>query len=74
MKRVSLNLDIDTEVDAAYIELARPVNRADRPAQIVVEDPRLKGMVVLDVNRAGHIVGLEFIGVRSMLPRLPHAR
>lgn len=71
MKQIKLKLEVDPDANAGYIELSRALNSADKPRQIVIDDKRLNGEIVVDVNSSGHVLGIEFIGVREMLPRLP---
>ncbi|MFF3065119.1 DUF2283 domain-containing protein [Oerskovia sp. NPDC057915] len=59
-------IEIDPEVDAAYITL-QPIGDGDAVQQIVVDDSRLSGEVVLDLDAHGRLLGIELIGYRSML-------
>ena len=59
-------MEIDPEVDAAYITL-QPIGDGDAVQQIVVDDARLHGEVVLDLDANGRLLGIELIGYRSML-------
>ncbi|GAA3212234.1 DUF2283 domain-containing protein [Oerskovia jenensis] len=59
-------IEIDPEVDAAYITL-QPIAEGAAVRQIVVEDARLSGEVVLDLDADGRLVGIELIGYRSLL-------
>ncbi|MBE7701519.1 DUF2283 domain-containing protein [Oerskovia sp. Sa1BUA8] len=59
-------IQIDDEVDAAYIELQH-IGEGQASQQIVVDDPRLAGDVVLDLDQNGRLLGIEFIGYRSLL-------
>ncbi|QDW62746.1 DUF2283 domain-containing protein [Oerskovia sp. KBS0722] len=59
-------IEIDPEVDAAYITL-QPIAEGAAVRQIVVEDARLSGEVVLDLDADGRLPGNELIGYRSLL-------
>ncbi|WP_162259226.1 DUF2283 domain-containing protein [Oerskovia sp. Root918] len=59
-------IKFDDEVDAAYITLQH-VGEGQAVRQIVVDDGRLSGEVVLDLDRAGRLLGIELIGYRSLL-------
>lgn len=59
-------IEIDPEVDAAYITL-QPIAEGAAVRQIVVEDARLSGEVVLDLDVDGRLLGIELIGYRSLL-------
>lgn len=60
------NFTYDEEVDASYITLRRPIGAGEAVTQVVVEHPQLRGDVVLDLDAAGTLLGVEFIGWRSM--------
>ena len=59
-------IEIDPEVDAAYIT-PQPIAEGAAVRQIVVEDARLSGEVVLDLDADGRLLGIELIGYRSLL-------
>ena len=59
-------ITVDDEVDAAYITLQH-VGEGQAVRQIVVDDGRLSGEVVLDLDRAGRLLGIELIGYHSLL-------
>lgn len=59
-------IEIDPEVDAAYITL-QPISDGEAVRQIVVDDARLHGEVVLDLDAHGRLLGIELIGYRSLL-------
>jgi uncharacterized protein YuzE len=56
----------DTEVDAAYIYFRR-IRDGEAVGNIVIEDKRLKGMVVLDLDARNRVIGIEFIGAKKLL-------
>ena len=59
-------ITVDDEVDAAYIALQH-IGEGQAVRQIVVDDARLSGEVVLDLDRRGRLLGIELIGYRSLL-------
>ncbi|MBE7700787.1 DUF2283 domain-containing protein [Oerskovia sp. Sa1BUA8] len=59
-------IEIDPEVDAAYITL-QPIGEGAATRQIVVDDERLNGEIVLDIDEEGRLLGIELIGYRSLL-------
>jgi uncharacterized protein YuzE len=67
MKRIPLSLDVDEEVDAAYIELPGLEQSIPLRVQIVIEDERLAGEIILDVDEDSRVVGIEFLGVSTLL-------
>jgi uncharacterized protein YuzE len=67
--KLTVKTDYDTEADAAYLEFA-PVLDGEATQQIMIEDPRLKdGDIVIDLDSNGHVLGIELIGVMSMISR-----
>jgi uncharacterized protein YuzE len=64
--RIPLVCSYDSDADAAYIYLDHPV--ADGAAvQMASFDPE-HGMVNLDLNADGHLLGIEIIGAGKILP------
>jgi uncharacterized protein YuzE len=57
---------IDDEVDAAYVTL-QPIAPGAATTQILVEDARLAGNLILDLDPNGRLLGIEFLGYRSLL-------
>ena len=64
--RIPLVCTYDSEADAAYVYLEHPVpaGAVDR----VVPFDLARGMFNLDLNAAGHVLGLEILGARRHLP------
>lgn len=63
---MSLLVEYDAEVDAAYLAL-RPIDDGEAVEQVSVDRPGL-GTVVLDFTAAGELVGVEVLGAASILP------
>jgi len=66
MAKKTLVLELDREADAGYIML-QPIGPGRATTQIMVDDRRLKGYVVLDLDKKGRLLGIELIGYASML-------
>ncbi|WP_170037415.1 DUF2283 domain-containing protein [Georgenia soli] len=66
---VAMATTFDAEADAAYIYLAgeSPVGGVTRT--VVVEDQRVAGMVNLDFDSDGRLVGVEVVGAMDVLPQ-----
>lgn len=52
--------------DDAYFSFA-PVSDGEVTANIMIEDPRLQGYVVLDLDASNKLVGIEIIGVSGVV-------
>jgi uncharacterized protein YuzE len=57
---------IDLEADAMYIPF-KPVETGEVVANVMVEDPRISGYVVLDLDKSNRLVGIEIIGVSEVV-------
>ena len=69
-ERVTLRLTWDGEVDAGYLELAE-IRPGQAVSQRVVENPVSGiGDVVLDFDREGRLLGIEFLDSRLLSTRL----
>ncbi len=62
-----LGVKVDADADAAYIALRAPVEGEHWTTNIMVDDERLKGYVVLDVDVAGRLVGIELLGISELI-------
>ncbi len=62
-----MKLTYDVEADAAYLPLVQRIGAGEAVAQVVVNDPRLRGQVSLDLDGAGFLLGVEVIGARKLL-------
>lgn len=72
-EEVTLRLEWDAEVDAGYLYLT-DIKDGDAVSQRIVESP-VKGLgeVVLDFDREGRLLGVEFLDHRLLPPGLePH--
>lgn len=59
----------DPHVDAAYLHLAESVSEGEAITQVTVQPPREgHGELVLDFDRQGRLVGIEVLGVSTLLP------
>lgn len=57
-------MTLDAEADAAYVELAGAEHRSVE--NITVDRP--DGMIVLDFDSDGHLLGVELLGAQVLLP------
>ena len=57
----------DAEADAAYIAVVDAVQPGEAVAQVEVEDERLRGAIVLDLDKDGFLLGVEIIGASVQL-------
>jgi uncharacterized protein YuzE len=67
MTHIPLSLKVDEEADAGYIELPGHDQSIPLRVQIVIEDERLAGEIILDVNDDSRVVGIEIVGVSTVL-------
>jgi uncharacterized protein YuzE len=67
-KRVPLHVTLDGEGDSAYVYLAERINAGEAVEQVVLDDDRVDGMVVLDLDANGRILGMEVVGASGLLP------
>jgi uncharacterized protein YuzE len=63
---IALVCTYDSEADAAYIYLEHPISPGT--AEKVATFDTDRGMVNLDTNPDGQILGLEILGARTHLP------
>ncbi|MEU7870812.1 DUF2283 domain-containing protein [Dactylosporangium sp. NPDC049140] len=56
----------DDEADAAYVHLQHPI--ADAGVDRTITFDSRHGMLNLDLDARGHVLGLEIIGARAHLP------
>jgi len=57
----------DAEVDAAYLYVVADIADGAAVAQVVVEDDRVDGTIIVDLDSDGRILGFEILGARSLL-------
>jgi uncharacterized protein YuzE len=63
----SFRVTHDTEADAAYIYL-RPITSGGVARTVPVDISPSRGMVNLDFDSIGRLIGVEVIGVSALLP------
>lgn len=57
----------DPEADAAYFDVSPIIAPGDAVEQLMIE--RKKGLIVLDFDKKGRLLGVEVIGARKLLSR-----
>ncbi|GAA1471738.1 DUF2283 domain-containing protein [Corynebacterium felinum] len=62
-ERKSLRFTFDPEADASYLYLT---NEGTAASQTVIDTDR--GIVILDHDKHGRILGIEILGATAMLP------
>ena len=62
-----MRMTYDRTADAAYIYL-REIEAGDSRHQCPVECGSATGMIVLDIDGEGRLIGIEIIGARDGLP------
>jgi uncharacterized protein YuzE len=63
-----MRVTYDRAADAAYIYL-REIEVGGSKEQCTVECKSAKGMIVLDIDGEGRLIGIEVIGARGGLPK-----
>ena len=66
---VAMMTTFDVEADAVYIYLAEEISVGEVTRTVVVEDQRVAGMVNLDFDHDGRLVGVEVVGAMDVLPQ-----
>ena len=62
-----VEITFDPEADAAYLTIVDRIEPGEAVAQVVVEDDRLRGEVILDLDEAGQLLGVEVLGASDLL-------
>lgn len=62
-----MHLTYDSEANAAYLSIVRNIQAGEAKSQIVFQDSRLRGEVILDLDDAGYLLGIEIIGATELL-------
>lgn len=62
-----MHITFDRRANAAYIELV-PVGRGEVAKTECVAPPHLRGMVNLDFNKNGRLIGIEILNATRILP------
>jgi uncharacterized protein YuzE len=66
MRELNVQTTYDSAADSGYIYFGSVKDR-ESTANIVVDDPRLQGMVVIDLDSNNKVLGIEVVGVESMM-------
>ena len=53
--------------DAAYFDVVDHVDDGEAVVQIEVEDPDLKGRIILDLDKNRFLLGVEVLGAKKVL-------
>jgi|APDOM4702015073_1054812.scaffolds.fasta_scaffold60449_2 uncharacterized protein YuzE len=67
--REPLRIEYDPEANAAYIYLTAEIPAGSVSRTVCVDPREIGGMVNLDLDDEGRIIGLEVLDARQMLPR-----
>ena len=59
-----MRMTLDPDADAAYVEIAGVEHRSVEAIPVHRPD----GMIVLDFDRDGHLLGVEVLGATRLLP------
>lgn len=62
-----MNVKYDSQADAAYIQLVHEIS-AGGVARTYPCDPNEAGMINLDFDHEGRLVGIEVLGASQLLP------
>lgn len=62
-----MRVEHDRENDVAYVYLVEEIAPGEAKTQILVEDPELRGEVILDLDEHGRLLGIEVIGASAIL-------
>ena len=57
----------DAEADASYFNIEQDIANGDPVEQYVIE--RKRGMIVLDFDKKGRLLGVEVIGAKALLTK-----
>ena len=63
---------LDRAADAAYFPIEPRLTDGSAAEQVVIDRPR--GTIVLDFDDAGHLLGVEVLGVTELLTAAARAR
>jgi uncharacterized protein YuzE len=58
----------DSDADAAYIYLAEEIGAGGVAKTVAVDPTGVGGMIHLDFDRQGHLIGVEILDASSFLP------
>lgn len=62
-----MEIEFDPAADAAYVRIVDHIRAGEAVTQVVVEDDRLPGEVILDLDRDGFLLGVEVLGASDLL-------
>ncbi|ACZ87694.1 DUF2283 domain-containing protein [Streptosporangium roseum] len=66
----AVRVTYDDAVDAAYVYLSDPQMARPRVARMYPCDPiEVDGMINLDFDEEGRVIGIEILGAKSKLPK-----
>lgn len=66
--RLPLKMTYDSSANAAYIYFAEETTATGAGRTVQVEWTGIRGMVNLDLDSSGHIMGIEVINASKILP------
>ena len=66
---LEVNFKYDVDADAAYFMVADSIGPGEAVVQVEVEDERLRGQVILDLDKDGFLLGVEIVGASVQLRR-----
>jgi uncharacterized protein YuzE len=66
--RVPLRVSFDSSSNAAYIYLADRIDAGGVAKAVQVESVDIRGMVNLDVDSEGRVLGVEILNATALLP------
>lgn len=67
MSPAGSHVHFDPEADAAYVYVVDGIGPGEALQQVWVEDDRLRGDVILDLDAAGFLLGVEVLGATAQL-------
>jgi uncharacterized protein YuzE len=63
-----VRIEFDREANAAYIYL-KDIASGEATRQHVVDEPHTRGMIVLDFDKKGRLIGVEVLDATRALPQ-----
>lgn len=57
----------DSEADAAYVYLVREIRAGEVARTVCVDPDEVGGMVNIDLDVDGHVLGIEILDARSLM-------
>lgn len=65
-----MDLKYDPDADAAYLMVVDDIAPGEAVTQVEVEDERLRGHVILDLDKDGFLLGVEILGASTQLRQI----